>query len=77
MGKPTLEQIKAHFKKATSIKCLKFKSAIDVTYVKEYIYDEKSNSYQSKGNQVTFWKDGVYAEILKKNCKCADCNNCK
>lgn len=69
--KPSIEQIKSHFNNAKQIKCLRMKGVVDVTYVTDFEYNEKDNSYTSSG-VVTFWKDGVYAEIVK----CKKCKNC-
>lgn len=74
---PTEEEIKTHFAKAKEIRCLASGNSTAVTAVKAYEYDAATASWTSKGGAVTYWKNGVYAEITKKRCeKCKNCN-CK
>lgn len=73
MTKPRLSTIANYFLKAKTVTCLRTGLTIDVTANQKYEYREESNSYTSVGGAVTFWKDGVYAEM---KCACENCN-CK
>lgn len=69
---PSIEQIQEHFKNAKTIRCLKFNAVIEVSYVTDFVFDKEENAYRAKGNPVTFWRNGTYAEIVK----CKKCKNC-
>lgn len=74
---PTIEDVKRHFKNAKEIRCLSLDIVVDVSYVVNFTYDEKSNSYVSIGGMISFWKDGHYATITKKKCNPETCTGCK
>lgn len=77
MNTTTDAKVSAHFKNAKEIICLNLNIKVDVTYVKKFSYKTAINSYVAIGGVVTFWKDGVFAEITKhKKCE-KDCNGCK
>ena len=75
MPKPRLTTIANYFKDVKSIRCLKNNILVDVTKTMNYKYNIEDNSYTSVSGSVTFWKDGVYAEIVSmiKKCKCKSC----
>lgn len=78
MSTPKVTTVANYFLKAKTIKCLATGIVIDVTDNAGYVYDKKSESITSTGGAITFWKKGVYAEILEFiKCKCKKCNEPK
>jgi hypothetical protein len=69
--------IAKHFCSAKSIKCLNLEKEIDVSYNKTYLYDKLNNRFTSIGGIVTFWQDGVFAEIITKKDECLNCKKDK
>lgn len=72
---PIQEEITQHFARAKEIICVSTGLRVNVSSVRGYSYKEKENSYHV--GEVTFWKDGQYAEITKKKCNPEECKKCR
>lgn len=77
MTTPTLPELKSYFERAKEIRCLNLDMVIGVNEVNDFEYHESTNSWTAMGSTVTFWREGVFADITRKNCDPAKCKGCK
>lgn len=71
-------EIQRHFRHAKQIKCLRTNLIISVEHNQGYEQESANAPITSIGGSVVFWKDGQFAEIIKKCDKpCEDCKKNK
>lgn len=76
--KPNLQAVRKQFLKAKTVNCITNKINVDVTGITEFEYDKEAKIWTSIGGAITFWKEGVFADIVssitKAPCSCESCD---
>lgn len=65
MNLKELKKIEKHFAKAKAIHCLNLKKDVDVTNVPRLQYNPDEDSVTSPSRIVCYWREGVFAKIVK------------
>ena len=83
MPTPNLQSVRKQFSKAKTVNCITNKINVDVTGITEFEYDKEAKIWTSIGGAITFWKEGVFADIVRSitkapcSCESCDCNKGK